>query len=193
MGAPVEIKLNIGGGVNHPNDKMKDWTVVDIAGEYDVICNIATTALPFETGTVSYIFTSNTLEHIRYKQVDFVFNQFYRVLKPEGVVRICVPDLWQLCKAYIENDIEYWKQCKDPLNRLSEPPGHRVAVWLYQHAEKETGHHNAFDFETLQWYLKTAGFENIYQEKPGESKYEELTHPGLDRKMFGQLIVEAVK
>ena len=56
--------------------------------EVDIIRDIQR-GLPFDDESVDEIFTSHFLEHI--KDLNFVMEECYRVLKKEGIMRIVVP------------------------------------------------------------------------------------------------------
>ena len=59
--------------------------------------------LPYENNSVDAVYHSHLLEHIdRYMMKNFLL-EIFRVLKPDGVQRIVVPDLYYLCKSYVEN------------------------------------------------------------------------------------------
>jgi SAM-dependent methyltransferase len=50
------------------------------------------TPLPFEDGTIAKIQAQDVLEHLPFERVPFVLDEIYRVLKPDGVFRLSVPD-----------------------------------------------------------------------------------------------------
>lgn len=56
----------------------------------------------FNANSVDVVYSSHLLEHLSVFAVDLYLNEAYRVLKLGGVLRIVVPDLYQICKRYIE-------------------------------------------------------------------------------------------
>ena len=75
--------------------------------EYDIRKN----NLPFETNTVSNIYASHILEHVEEIYATKFINEAYRVLKPEGVLRIVCPDgkfLYNV--SSFKNDYWNWRK-----------------------------------------------------------------------------------
>ncbi len=63
---------------------------------------------PFRDGSVSYIYSSQMLEHLRQEDAMRCMSECYRVLKPGGVLRIHVPDLDGMIAQYDPNDPDSW-------------------------------------------------------------------------------------
>jgi len=189
------IKLNIGAGKGHP--VVPGWTIVDIGGpNTDVKVNISCTALPFEDDTVSIIFTSHMLEHIYPKDINFVLSEFYRVLKPKGLLRIIVPDIKQASEAYVKNDIEFFHKADMSYRNPKEPIGGLFCNWVYSIKKQPSitnGHVNCFDMEYMSFLLKNVGFKDIVQSGWKNSSLEELRTTAFDRHRIGSLFMEAIK
>ncbi len=92
-------KLNLGCGQNFHSD----WINIDFAstGE-NVINHNLLEGIPFSDNEFDVVYHSHVLEHFSKKQADFFLEECYRVLKPNGIIRIAVPDLEQIAKLYIE-------------------------------------------------------------------------------------------
>lgn len=56
--------------------------------------------LPWEDNTVSYIYSSHTLEHLTKIDGERLVLETFRVLEPGGIVRIVVPDLCHAVSRY---------------------------------------------------------------------------------------------
>ncbi len=95
--------LNIGSGFfSHPH-----WQCLDLVANstiYKAIqgrpfidfipVNLNTDSLDFlPNNTFKAIYSSHTLEHINRDRISFLFHQVLSLLSPNGVFRICVPDL----------------------------------------------------------------------------------------------------
>lgn len=92
---PGAVRLNIGAG----GTEIPGYTPFDIKDGFD-----ASQPLPFEDGSVDEIYASHVLEHIPYTQTVPVLREWARVLKPNGIMRIAVPDMDKLCRERtIEN------------------------------------------------------------------------------------------
>jgi ubiquinone/menaquinone biosynthesis C-methylase UbiE len=59
--------------------------------------------IPFEDETFEVVYHSHLLEHFTKKDGEKFLQECYRVLKPEGIIRIAVPDLEQIAKEYLKN------------------------------------------------------------------------------------------
>ena len=57
--------------------------------------------LPFEEGSVRYIFSEHVVEHLERAYLPRILREFLRVLMPGGVARIVVPDLEFYCEQYV--------------------------------------------------------------------------------------------
>lgn len=90
--------LNIGcGTVYHP-----DWINLDkipqssLIKSYD-ICN----PLPFLSESIDVCYSSHVLEHLTPEQAQAFISDCYRILNPNGMIRLVVPDLEGIVKAYL--------------------------------------------------------------------------------------------
>lgn len=84
-----EIMLDIGCGWN----KRDGYLGVDI-DKYDGVDiqqDLRFTKLPFEDGQVEHVYSSHFLEHLDFHENIFLFNEIWRILKPEKIFEIIVP------------------------------------------------------------------------------------------------------
>jgi len=88
--------------------------------------------LPYENNSVDAVYHSHLLEHIDRSMVKDFLLEIFRVLKPDGVQRIVVPDLYYLCKSYVENH----EKCIQH-NQIIKNHDNYVAAILEQAVRKE--------------------------------------------------------
>jgi predicted SAM-dependent methyltransferase len=91
--------LNLGCGSRfHP-----DWTNLDFncTGE-GVIAHNLTTGIPFPDRSFDVVYHSHVLEHFSKQTADFLIQECRRVLRPQGILRVAVPDLEQIAKTYLQ-------------------------------------------------------------------------------------------
>ncbi len=90
--------LNLGCGKRfHP-----DWTNVNFTTTgSDVIAHDLTQGIPFPEASFDVVYHSHILEHFSKPQAPLFLKDCYRVLRPQGVIRIAVPDLEQIIRSYI--------------------------------------------------------------------------------------------
>lgn len=62
-----------------------------------------TKPLPFNDNSVDYVYSSHFLEHTSFEEAQKILAEIYRVLKPNGVARIVVPDLKWHIQQYLDN------------------------------------------------------------------------------------------
>jgi SAM-dependent methyltransferase len=90
--------LNIGCGHRHH----PAWVNLDMrASAPGVIEHDLRAPLPFPDGTFDLVYHSHTLEHLDRAEGERLLRECFRVLAPGGVVRIVVPDLEQIARAYL--------------------------------------------------------------------------------------------
>jgi len=91
--------LNIACG----NRTHKDWVNIDFhKSSKDVIPINALKMLPFKNNSFDYVYSGHFFEHISKKDANNLLKEIYRVLKKDGILRIVVPDLENICKEYLK-------------------------------------------------------------------------------------------
>lgn len=90
--------LNLACGHRHH----PDWVNVDlvVTGE-DVLQHDLTRGIPFADAAFDAVYTSHFVEHLSRPEAFAVLNECRRVLRPGGVIRVVVPDLEGLVRAYL--------------------------------------------------------------------------------------------
>lgn len=71
----------------------------------DKVFDMETFPWPFDSGTVGYILTMETLEHLSWRVQEKVFAEIYRILDVGGRISIQVPDIGQMCMDYVNGTI----------------------------------------------------------------------------------------
>ncbi len=91
--------LNLACGHRHH----PDWVNVDlVATGEDVLKHDLTQGLPFADAEFDAVYSSHFLEHLSRADGAAFLRECHRVLRPRGVIRVVVPDLEGLTRAYIE-------------------------------------------------------------------------------------------
>ena len=179
---------------------------------------------PFKNNSVSFFYSSHTLEHIPVTFCQHIFNEFFRCLKPGGCVRLTMPDFDKAANAFEQNNIDYFYPYDEPIeerflkifamhkigkisndkikNDFISMPKEKFADNYISDVNlsmvKKFGHRlhvNWWNFEKAKLFLQNAGFKEIHQSEPYNSKFTELQ----DKKLFDQrhpklsMYVEAIK
>lgn len=90
--------LNLGCGHRfHP-----EWTNVDFVqtGENVIAYNL-TQGIPFPDSSFDVIYHSHVLEHFPKVEAVSFLKDCYRALRPQGILRVVVPDLEEIARTYI--------------------------------------------------------------------------------------------
>jgi predicted SAM-dependent methyltransferase len=105
-------KLNYGCG----ETKLPDCINVDVDAKGtvkpDVVCDIRKGNLPFEKDHFSTVYAMHVIEHIEQKYWPALFDEFRRVLEPEGKLILAYPEFEICAKYFIENYMgarDYWR------------------------------------------------------------------------------------
>jgi predicted SAM-dependent methyltransferase len=96
--APPRPRLNLGCGARrHP-----EWTNVDLvpAGPDVIACDLRR-PLPFAAGSFEAVYAAHVLEHLAPGEAGRLLAEARRLLAPGGIVRIVVPDLEGIARAYL--------------------------------------------------------------------------------------------
>ena len=81
-----------------------DWTNVDFTSTGDgVIAWDLTQGIPFPDASFDVVYNSHVLEHFPKTKAKSFLEECCRVLRPQGTIRIVVPDLEQITKTYLRS------------------------------------------------------------------------------------------
>ena len=138
------------------------------------------------------IFAEHIVEHLDFREdIPRVFQEFYRILAPHGVLRIIVPDAERFLEAYVRKHKCLWRKLGWDIDRL--PDDIYTPLHVINHIFHQGGEHLfAYDFETLKWALHQSGFPTVLRQSFGTSIDPELA---IDQEIHRpySLYVDAVK
>ncbi len=91
--------LNIGCGSTFH----EDWVNIDLSSSSSqVIQHDLLQGIPFAANEFDAVYHSHVLEHLTPQAAQQLISECFRVLKPEGILRIAVPDLEKIATLYLE-------------------------------------------------------------------------------------------
>jgi SAM-dependent methyltransferase len=108
--------------------------------------------IPFPEGSADVVYASHVLEHLARKHALPFMREIHRVLKPDGIIRIVVPDLEKAVTAYLEalhvlrldtagsqdNEDRYeWATIMLLDQMVRTQPGGEMAKWLREHQQSK--------------------------------------------------------
>ena len=108
--------LNVGCGARF----REGWTNVDFVTTHpSVIEHNLLAGIPFPNDHFEFVYHSHVLEHFAKPDGQRFIAECFRVLKPGGVLRIAVPDLETIARAYIHELDGAWSDKADPVKRAN--------------------------------------------------------------------------
>lgn len=161
--------------------RKEDWVNIDLAGfPVDLRWNLLR-ELPLEANRADAVFHEHLLEHFALRDGLWLAREWFRVLKPGGVLRIGVPDAASYLRSYVD----------DPTFLQNLRPDSPTKLLAVQELFYWQNHRTMYDFETLQLLLTAAGFDNVEHSAYGESRI--APSPDSPHRQAETLYVEAVK
>jgi predicted SAM-dependent methyltransferase len=140
------MRLHIGGQKALPG-----WQILDIAPGPDVdYVGDCSDLSQFETNSLDELYLSHVLEHLGHgAPFEQTLAEFFRVLKPGGVLSVAVPDMRVLCEIFLSPH---------------SPPGVRFGVVNILFGGQKNAHDfhkNGFDEDLLRHFLQVSGFAAV--------------------------------
>ena len=213
------MKINIGCGMNPTkNWKNYDYSTSIKLSKYPIISNLlfklnlikeeqinfinyalknnielldATKIFPFKDESIDVIYSSHMMEHLhRDDAVNFI-EECYRVLRPNGILRLVMPDLRRNIQSYLKfNDADKFiedlliqppktKNISD-LTKLYLSGGFREHQWMY-------------DEKSLIKLLSTCGFNKVVALPPGKTNLIDEKDLNLYEREDESVFVEGLK
>ena len=185
------MKINLGAGPNWQHD---GWHILDHKlkknEKYKIKGNL--NQINLKSKTCDLVFISHTLEHIPNIQIQNVMTEINRIMKKDATIRILVPNLEAIAKAYVKKDKHFFKKAVDEdhsirtdlgfggmLMNFIVSPG-QDTILLDRNLNKFIAgyaHLYAYDFNMIKIILKKCGFKNIIQKKFCDSKIDDFKIP----------------
>lgn len=125
--------------------------------------------IPVEDKVFDEVFSAHSLEHISWRKTHKTLSEWFRILKPGGVVHIVVPNMRWIVEQYLANG-QGWTEdaavmTADEKTCLTTQAGVSHSLWanfkLFSSTVENDIHLAGFDRWILAQRLKDAGFANI--------------------------------
>ena len=201
------LKLNVGSFTTQFHHGWENLDIHDLKGfaqHYGYRfrqCDIRN-GLPYGTGVVDAIYSSHTLEHLTAKEGLSFLKECRRVIRPDGAMRIIVPDarLLNLLYSAEDQDVQGVGDVRlsdfDEINEgCAASPTAAGKLWSLLHEN----HFSCYDAETLCHALKEAGwipyvspFRGTGMPSPVRPMAEQILRESLDVLPCLSLFVTAV-
>jgi len=127
------------------------WTLIDLYVDDPRIVKMDARVLIYDDNTVEEIYSSHLLEHLARKEIVPTLKEWYRVLEPQGKLRLNVPDLKWACKAMLGDEKSDYFDTEEKM----------LDIFYGNQVHKGEFHKTGFTLRLLQKYLFDAGFTDI--------------------------------
>lgn len=179
--------VNLGcGSVTFPG-----WLNIDADDDGADIKHNLTGGLPFvPDDQIDAIYSEHFLEHISRKAAALLLRDCLRVLRPGGYIRLALPDLDELMRAYHARDRhpEVNESFREELGDVLQTRGE-----LFNIAMRGWSHTYMYNREDIGMMLDRAGFVQIKSVEFGRSEVDMLRNRESRPAYQSSLIVEARK
>ncbi len=178
------IKINMGCGWR---DFGEDWVHID-GGDYPHLDSKDIFNLPYDDNKVDLIYASHVIEYFNRNEVKDVLKEWIRVLKPNGKLRIAVPNFESIVKIY---NMEGYSldNCLGLL--YGKMPMSNETIY----------HRTTYDYKSLSGLLSRLGIRDVKKwdwKKTSHSEFDDhsqayFPHMDKDNGILMSLNVEGIK
>jgi predicted SAM-dependent methyltransferase len=150
----------------------------------DIVADIRD-GLPIDDDSLDYVFSMHALQEVPLADLIPVLRELHRVLRPGGVLRLCLPDAEKGIQAYLAGDRGYFQVPDEDARSLG---GKFVTHMLWY------GHSRVlFTRDSIEELLEKAGFDRVVHVSHGETASSHPEIVELDDRPRESLFVEAFK
>ncbi len=131
----------------------------------DIVASIV--AMPMiEDESFDAVLASHVVEHLHAHEAAMALAEFHRVLKPDGILELWVPDLQTIGGriALDQLDVPVYQCSMGPITPLDMLYGHRGDI---AKGRQGMGHKTGFTTSVLKAALHRAGFEKVLIDREG--------------------------
>ena len=185
------MKINLGAG---PNWEHEGWHILDHKIEKNTNFRIKGNLnnINLKNKSCDLVFISHTLEHIPHIQIQNVLTEINRIMKKGATIRILVPNLEAIAKAYVKKDKNFFKKAIDEDHSIRKDLGFggmlmnfivspgQDTILLDRGLNKFIAgyaHLYAYDFNMMKILLKKCGFHDIKKKEFCKSKITDFKIP----------------
>lgn len=114
-----------------------------------------------ETSSIDAIYSSHNIEHLYSHEVPLALKEFYRVLKPEGIVVITCPDLASVCESIAKIGLTgpLYISPAGPISPIDILYGHREFI---ANGNEYMAHKCGFTYTSLSDSFFASGFSGVF-------------------------------
>lgn len=157
-------------------------------------CDV-TEGIPYPDNSVALIYHSDFFEHLSYPEAKAFLKECYRVLKPGGRMRVCVPDISIFIDHYEKDRMDVFEDIQPKEYTEVLAASTKLSMLLFGSVgstqKQYQGHQMMYDAGGLLEMLSSAGFQHIEEMEIDISVSPFMCNKDVHRDM--ELIMECVK
>lgn len=182
-------QINLGSG----SQKIPGYWGLDLTASADLMIDLSRGKLPFKSGALESVVCTSALNYFTHKRAREIIRETYRVLKPGGIARFSVQDLRSLAERYLAKDNEFFFQkLPNGQDRFEGSTlGDKFVSWFYGYKTLGGPCRYMYDYESLSYLFKEAGFSTIEKKDYRDSRLENIEL--IDNRPDQMFFLEAVK
>jgi predicted SAM-dependent methyltransferase len=166
-------KLHLGCGLNY----LEGWLNTDLKPDIKRIYLDISKRFSLPDNSFDYVYSEHVIEHMPYLSGKNMIMESFRVLKPGGTLRLVTPDILFLIGLHQNSDK---KLHSDYIAWNSElfinGKAPHCALSVINNYVRDWGHQYIYDVPVLSELLAECGFQEINEQKLGESPISDLRH-----------------
>jgi len=191
-----KLQLGCGGNI------LEGWLNTDYYGNEENILPLdVTKSFSFPDNSFAYIFSEHLIEHLEYLEGLNMLKECFRILKPNGRIRISTPNLAFLIALYNEKKTDLQKSyIKWAVDNFLPHINIHDDTFVINNFFRNWGHKFIYDPKVLAYSLALAGFKNIELYNIHESNDDNLKnleshgkHITEEYNKLESFVIEAVK
>ena len=161
-----------------------EWLSADIIPlSRGIVYMDARKPLPLPSDSFDFILCEHMIEHLDLRSARHLLEEFARVLRRGGILRIATPDLRRLvlfvtAGVLSDDALTYVRALNEDVQGIPQDDGDNP-VYMINRVVRDWGHTFLYDELTLRHLLELANFSNIVRGVPGESEHPKLV--GVER------------
>ena len=151
--------------------------------------------LPYPDNSVALIYHSDILEHFSYHEAIAFLKECRRVLKPDGLMRVCVPNLYHIIEAYWIDKMDRFDDVQPKEYTEVNSKSLKASMLLFgsigSSQDAYQGHQMMYDADGLKELLESVGFIDVQPKMIDRSQSPLMCNKDVHRDM--ELIMECRK
>ena len=173
--------------------KIPGYFGIDLSTEADLCLDLSIEDLPLRDNSIDTVVCMSAINYFTRSRGQEIIEQVYRLLKAGGIARFGVQDMEAIAKRYVEKDEAFFFQkLPDGRERFEgQTLGDKFAAWFYGYAVKGLPCRYFYDYESLAFLFKNAGFSMVERKSYCESRLDNIDM--IDNRPEQMFFLEAVK